>query len=88
MDVKTVILKHMDREVMRRVLADDLGRTGIDRRSPEAMRDMLAESSAATPKVMLEYLDVNEFREICHQLGISSEGGRWQVIDRIQALPL
>lgn len=80
MDVKKIIVRHLNRETMRRVLLE-IGEGRIGRCSPDMMRQRLSDLSVATPAVLLEHMP--DSREICQELGISDKGRRQQLIDRI-----
>lgn len=74
---KKALLLALDRDTLRAVIAA-VGLTGVDRRSPSAMRNALGAHRDATTRRMLDALDGDVLLEVLDRAGFESDGQRAQ----------
>jgi hypothetical protein len=73
MKLKRAILDVMSRDELK-VVVDDLGLDGVDRRSADEMASRLSRSRSATPELLLEGLSELQVKAVCEEVGLSSTG--------------
>lgn len=82
MKLKHAIIEIMGRDDLKQVVAD-LEIDGVDRRSREAMAEVVSRARRATPADLLEYLVERQVKEVCESVGVSARGRRRALIQRL-----
>lgn len=80
--LKPAILSLLSRDDLK-LLVDDLGIEGIDRRSIDGMRSALSRSRKAAIEDLVEFLRKDELKAICEELGLPASGKRDELAHRL-----
>ena len=84
MQLKSTILRLLSRSTLKRIVG--ALEIDVDRRSAEAMRAALSRSRRAAEENLLHYMLKNEIRALCKSIGLSGEGRREELLERVKRL--
>jgi hypothetical protein len=84
MQLKSRILSVMGRRTLKRIV-DDL-EIDVDRRSAEAMRSALSRSRKVAAEDLLQYMLKAEIKALCAGFGLSRNGRREELLERLNSL--
>lgn len=82
MNLKTTILDTLSRDDLKHIV-DDLEIDGVDRRSMDGMRTKLSRARSVSAADLLGYLRKDEIKEVCETVGVSGNGKKQELIDRL-----
>ena len=82
MNLKSTILSVLGRATLRQIV-ESMEIEDVDRRNVEAMRAALSRSRRVTAEDVLGYLRKDEIKAACAAVGVSSEGRRDQLVQRL-----
>ena len=81
---KSTILRVLSRRTLKRIV--DALEIDVDRRSAEAMRAALSRSRRVTQENLVPYMLKEEVKALCGGLGLSVEGRREELLERVKSL--
>ncbi len=84
MQAKSRILRLLSRRTLKRIV--DAFEINVDRRSAKAMRAALSRSRRVAEESLLSYMLKEEVKALCGRLGLSVEGRREELLERVQSL--
>lgn len=84
MQLKSKILAVLGRRTLRRIV--DAMEIDVDRRSAEAMRSALSRSRRVAADDLLPHMLKAEIRALCRGLGLSGDGRREELLQRLNSL--
>jgi hypothetical protein len=84
MQLKSRILSELSRRTLKRIV--DALEIDADRRSAEAMRAALTRSRRVAEETLLDHMLKEEIKGLCERLGLSAEGRRQELLDRVKSL--
>jgi hypothetical protein len=84
MQLKSTILRLLSRRALKRIV--DALEIDVDRRSVEAMRAALSRSRRVAAEDLLHHMLKNEIRALCESIGLSGNGRREELLERLKSL--
>ena len=84
MRLKSTILPVLGRHTLKRIV--DALEIDVDRRSVEAMRAALSRSRKVAVEDLLHHMRKDEIRALCEGLGLSGDGRREELLERLKSL--
>ena len=84
MQLKSKILSVLERGTLKRIV--NALNIEVDRRSAEAMRAALSRSRRVAAEDLLEQMLKAEIRALCGNLGLSRDGRREELLERVKSL--
>ena len=84
MQLKSTILPVLGRRTLKRIV--DSLEIDVDRRSVEAMRAALSRSRRVAAEDLLHHMLKDEIRALCGGLGLSGDGRREELLQRLKSL--
>jgi hypothetical protein len=84
MQLKSTILSVLGRRTLKRIV--DKLEIDVDRRSVEAMRAALSRSRKVAAEDLLHHMLKDEIRALCAEFGLSGDGRREELLERLKSL--